>query len=147
VLIDALNQSIKQKGVDTIKVQFYKNRTLEIGQRVKVYFNLHNHLFSIVALEGVHKGKVVCHTEGLTLSNVTFKVNEAGRQRVLREKRKNVHAFVIGKFEGFSDKLANGIPITYNPYKYASFVILNNKQPITSCERVSMHNKKVNAIL
>jgi hypothetical protein len=129
-----------------MKIQFYKNRTLKIGQRVKVYFNLHNHLFSIVAMDGEHKGKVVCHAEGLTLSNVTFKVSEAGRQRVLREKRKNVHAFVIGKFEGFSDKLANGIPITYNPYKYTSFVTLENEKPITSCQRVSMYNKKVNAI-
>ena len=66
--------------------------------KVFVYFNLHRKLFSVKALEGPDKGKVIGHTTYLWLKDVTFKVSEAGRQRVLREKRKNVHAGVVGNF-------------------------------------------------
>lgn len=65
--------------------------------KVKVYFNLHKHCFSVVSLEkGDSYGKVVAHVSEIMLSEVKFKVSEAGRQRVLREKRKNVHAYCVG---------------------------------------------------
>jgi hypothetical protein len=35
---------------------------------------------------------VVGHALSLRLNNVLFQVNEAGRQRVIKEKKKNVHA-------------------------------------------------------
>ncbi len=41
-------------------------------------------------------GRVIGYTESVNLEDVEFKVSEAGRQRLLREKRKNVHAFAIG---------------------------------------------------
>jgi hypothetical protein len=59
----------------------------------------------------------------IALSDVRFTVSEAGRQRVLREKRKNVHAFV----EGVESPLYGSInrkldcKVTYNPYKYEKF--------------------------
>jgi len=47
-------------------------------------------------LEGPDKGRVVGWASTVLLSDVTPKVSEAGRQRVLREKRKNVHAGMGG---------------------------------------------------
>ena len=64
--------------------------------RVKVYFNLHKKLFSVVALEGDKKGKVIKHTDSIDLSMPIFRVQKAGRERVLKEKKKNVHAYVTG---------------------------------------------------
>ena len=59
--------------------------------KVAVYFNLHKHLFSIQALEGPYSGRVLLHVSKVYLSDVVFKVYESGRQRVLDQRRKNVH--------------------------------------------------------
>lgn len=87
----------------------------------RVYFNLHKRLFSVTQKNERNTWVVVAHVDNIELKNVQFKVSEAGRQRVLREKRKNVHAFLEGfPFCG----LANGFrprKITYNPYKSDSF--------------------------
>ena len=81
---------------------------------------MHKRLFSVQ--EKVNgQWKVVGHTDDITLYNVTFKVSEAGRQRVLREKKKNVHAFVEGTLSPSPLKCDNPLTIRYNPYKSGSF--------------------------
>lgn len=111
--------------------------------RVFVYFNLHRKCWSIKALEGERKGRVIGHAHYIDLADVTWKVSEAGRQRVLREKKKNVHAGAVGVLEKWSewdgathgvafgdttfDRLSLTNPdtapdtITYNPYKGPTF--------------------------
>lgn len=89
---------------------------------VRTYFNLHKHLFSVQ--EKVNGSwKVTRHVNFLVLKDVKFKVSEAGRQRVLREGRKNVHGYVYGEelTEYNIDEEAH-INIFYDPYKYKSFV-------------------------
>jgi hypothetical protein len=110
-----------------------------------VYFNLHRKCFSIKALEGPNKGRVVAHREDVLLFNGTFKVSEAGRQRVLRERKKNVHAGVVGEWDETGIDLTTidrihsiGTPITYNPYKYTSFVHLYGEHPIQSGRLVAL---------
>lgn len=98
--------------------------------KVFVYFNLHKKLFSVKALEGPEKGLVIAHKELLTLTNATPKVSEKGRQRVLQERRKNVHAGIVGEWEPIDPDFyvpASALfcirqEITYNPYKYRTFV-------------------------
>ena len=100
--------------------------------KVFVYYNLHKKCFSIKALEGEKKGRVVAHREYLDIIGVNFKVSENGRQRVIKERRKNVHAGVIGEWNDSSiprgTLLHNleGKEVTYNPYKYDSFVWIDN---------------------
>lgn len=62
-------------------------------------------------------GDVAC------LRNVTFKVSKAGRQRVLREKRKNVHATIKGEpvFPGEYIK-GQSWRVKYDPYKNDTFI-------------------------
>lgn len=99
--------------------------------KVFVYFNLHKRLFSIRSMEGNNKGKVIAHLSYVLLDNPRFKVSKAGRDRVLREGRKNVHAGVVGDFCTSliaSDKVA-WEPVRYNPYLFDSFVD-DNKQPV-----------------
>ena len=67
--------------------------------RVFVYYNLHKKTFSVKALDGSRKGRVVYHADEVLLSDCQFKVSEPGRQRVLSERRKNVHAGVVGTLE------------------------------------------------
>jgi hypothetical protein len=81
--------------------------------KVFVYFNLHKKVWSVKALEGPNKGRVVAHRNALSLYHCTFKVSEAGRQRVIREQRKNVHAGIVGDWYDDNDR------ITHNNADYA----------------------------
>ena len=122
--------------------------------KVFIYFNLHRKCFSVKALEGAKKGRVVAHVNDAVVYNPTFKVSEAGRQRVLRERKKNVHAGVVGQwFEGeFNAKRCaelmeyTGRAVTYNPYRFDSFVYKNTETPINDQPRVAaLHSDGVKA--
>lgn len=90
--------------------------------KVFVYFNLHKKVWSVKALNGPFKGLVIAHRDHVTLTDCTFKVSAAGRARVLRDKRKNVHAGVVGYIGQEHPQVEVSVPATYNPYKYATFV-------------------------
>lgn len=75
-----------------------KLNTQEHSMKVFVYFNLHKKVFSVRAMEGENKGRVIAHTTTVELRDAVFKVSQAGRERVLKEKRKNVHAGVQGQW-------------------------------------------------
>lgn len=113
--------------------------------KVFVYFNLHKKCFSIKALEGDCKGRVVAHRTALTLHDVTFKVSEAGRQRVLRERKKNVHAGVVGHWHGYDHLTADACTtsVTYNPYKFDSFVYASDSAPIKQAQNALLVNRKI----
>jgi hypothetical protein len=69
--------------------------------KVEVYFNLHKSCYSIRCNEdGVLKGIVVAHAKAVELKDVTARVSPAGRDRVRREGKKNVHAFIRGTLVG-----------------------------------------------
>ena len=113
--------------------------------RVFVYFNLHRKCFSIKALEGPNKGRVIAHRDKVLIYAGTFKVSEAGRQRVLRERKKNVHAGVVGIWDDSDtdhisiDRINTiGRPVTYNPYKYSTFVYLRGEHPVGGCRLVAL---------
>jgi hypothetical protein len=79
------------------------------------------------------------------LEGCKFKVSEAGRQRVLREKRKNVHAGVTGTWIN-ADRVEScyeflsmvGRQVSYNPYKYDSFIIKATEQSVDVADVVGM---------
>lgn len=115
--------------------------------RVFVYFNLHRKLFSIKALEGPNKGRVIGHSDDVTLTDVCFKVSEAGRQRVIREKRKNVHAGAVGRLDSAACLLTvakpGGVPLTYNPYRFSSFVRLETSEPVKTARMARLQGKRI----
>ena len=113
--------------------------------RVFVYFNLHKKCFSIKALEGADKGRVIAHRDTVVLDGCKLLVSEAGRQRVLRERKKNVHAGVVGHWDMTGTDLITidrvttvGTAITYNPYKYDTFVHLYGLHPIKTGRLVAL---------
>lgn len=108
--------------------------------KVFVYYNLHKHLWSVKALEGPNKGRVVARDEMVTLKDVRAKVSEAGRQRVLKEQRKNVHAGLVGTWVANhpmdSDRIhralvGTGRAISYNPYKGPFFYHKDDESEFT----------------
>jgi len=73
------------------------------------------------------------------MKDVKFVVQPAGRAKVLREKRKNVHAFVRGtRVDGL--KIRVGQALVYNPYKRDSFYYRCNGQPIYTAGLVVLIN-------
>lgn len=101
----------------------YKGRKIDFNKPVMIYKNLHNGLFSVK-----QGGLVVAHLDSVLLVNVSFKVNESGRERVIREKKKNVHAFIVGYIVSVNHTPASLLKraITYNPYKFNYFYFKDN---------------------
>ncbi len=116
-----------------------------VNMKVFVYFNLHRKCWSVKALEGPTKGRVVQHTDDIVLSSCTFKVSETGRQRVLKERRKNVHAGVVGNIVNPSslDRVVHLVPVTYNPYKAGTFVTKPDGAPIYAADVVFLQHRQV----
>ncbi len=115
--------------------------------RVQVYYNLHKKCLSIR-----YKGKVIGHPCEVTLTDARFHVQPAGRARVLREKKKNVHAYVSGKLkESFWHTQSPAYVWTtkrrviYNPYKNKTFVDKSNNETVTNAEVVHIAGKVITA--
>ena len=101
--------------------------------RVEVYFNLHKKTFSV---RSAKSGKVLLHTDEVHIENPEFVVRQSGRNRVLSEGRKNVHAFVRGDATFFRYTNRPTLDtLTYNPYKYVSFVDKQTEEPIYKASR------------
>lgn len=76
----------------------------------------------VYSVRDVQSGLVIDRSPRVVLSGVTLKVSEAGRQRVLRDKRKNVHAGIQGKRIKRAPK-GYWRRASYNPYRNETFVI------------------------
>jgi hypothetical protein len=108
-----------------------------MNERVFVYWNLHRDLYSV---KNVRSGLVQAHATAVVVRDAELVVSEAGRQRVLREKAKNVHAGVRGHVvELDSPQSVRGwTRLTYNPYKYDSFVRASDEAPVVGADEVRM---------
>jgi hypothetical protein len=118
--------------------------SLFIGKKVMVYYNLHKHTFSVT-----YKGRLISHSDYVKLTDVEFRVRQGGREKVVKEKRKNVHSFVIGTLVDYCRYPCNNLPsepnnniVTYDPYKYNSYVMKDTKEPIFHADEVEMINLK-----
>jgi hypothetical protein len=76
------------------------------------------------------RGRVILHAYSFSISNVRFVVQKAGRQKVLEQKRKNVHAFVRGDFVMANSVSTPKRQVTYNPYKKAYFFDVDTKKRV-----------------
>ncbi len=97
----------------------FKNRSLDISSKVEVYRNLHDitgkNKYSIR-----QKGLVIGHANLIYMNDVNFVVNQKGRQKVIKNKQKNVHAFLRGFITTHRSPISKRI--TYNPYINDSFI-------------------------
>lgn len=102
---------------------------------VRVYRNLNKpEFYSILAKTGQNKGKVVGYAKSVRLIHAKTIVSEKSRQRVLKEGRKNVHAFCEGIIIDASNVIQDVDDkkiITYSPYKMGSFYDRLTEDPIS----------------
>jgi hypothetical protein len=99
-----------------------------------VYWNLNRRCWSV---KDTATGRVVAHAARVVLSDAVFKVSEAGRQRVLLTRQKNVHAGAVGVLEPGSHTGRPRCRIRYNPYLHSTFVDLAGR-PVSSAGLVVM---------
>ena len=109
--------------------------------RTYVYYNLHKSVWSVM-----FRGKVQRHAKHVTIIDADFVVRAAGHAKVLKEKRKNVHAFVRGTdvtHVAFGGVAAGpGIQLSYNPYKGAHFYRKDTGQVVESAAVVELRDDR-----
>jgi hypothetical protein len=90
-------------------------------ENVMVYRNLTRNCWSI---KDMATNRVIGHAVSLELIGVQFKVSVSGRERVIRERKKYVHAGGFGTCEkfDFDASTCNWKKVKYNPYVNATFV-------------------------
>lgn len=104
---------------------------------VRVYRNLHKNCWSVQSKNEKGSWIVTAHKESVFLRGVTFKVSQAGYERVLREGRKNVHAYVYGQWEEDRDP-------PYNTEEYDELIRYSPRDRLGANFRVSPAGKTVN---
>ena len=97
---------------------------IDQSRRVYVYFNLHKKVWSVR-----QSGSPVEHHKTICLKDVRYLVQPAGRKRVLDTGVKNVHAGLSGYIVGSVPVPAISFDVTYNPFKYSSFVDTEDHEP------------------
>jgi ribosome maturation protein Sdo1 len=89
----------------------------------------------------------VKHVNWALLENAKFVVSQAGRNRVLKEKQKNVHAVVRGNLVDCKLEkapwpwrvLLESMPlrrVSYNPYRKAAFFLVDTEKSVKSSSLV-----------
>jgi hypothetical protein len=115
--------------------------------KVAAYYNLHKNIFSLQSREKDTYGKVIGHVESVVLKSPKFVVRQAGREKVLNDKTENVNAFVVGYVVDGVDTRNLAKIVTYNPYKYSTFVVKETEEPIEQAEyavlRLGYNNKPI----
>lgn len=123
-------------------MELVAGRTIEIGQRVRVYVNLHKQgRFSIVDMK---TGLVCCYTTNCLLKDAIFHVSENGRKKVIATKQKMVHAWIRGTYMGGDVNQPPNLmeEVVYNPYRHEGF--MNTKGEIVrEAEETYCVDKKV----
>ena len=114
--------------------------TTKPSAKFYIYRNLTRGGFSVK-----HRGRVVARFESAFIDTATFSVSEAGRQRVLREGKKYVHAYVVsermpalynaraGRGPAFSQQ------VRYNPKVGPGFFIETPENVITGPIELLLH--------
>lgn len=112
-----------------------------MSAKFQFYRNLHTKTFSLR-----YRGKVIGHPTSVLCSDCTFIVSDTGRQKVLREKRKNVHAYIASmSHELLSETptLSEYIEVYYNPYTTDSFVVKGTENKVLKVDKVLLHDNRV----
>lgn len=87
------------------------------------------------------------HVPRIEVFNVVFKVSQAGRERVLREKRKNVHAFIEGDYAGVTGVTGSNLRfVRYNPYLAGHFFDQDTKKPVKESSWAFVNEKGIMAL-
>ena len=128
------------------KIDIFPERLTDYG-KYRVYRNLHQDCWSVKCFEygSPDYNRVVCHAQEVFLEKAKYIVSHGGFQKVHKEKRKNVHAFVEGypiQKSTLNDRIVSGREsektvekyISYNPYVCHRFHYRDNDTKFPTLE-------------
>jgi len=100
----------------------------KVADRVRVYRNLNNGQYSVLALEGPHKGLVLGYAPAIGIKGATLQVSDKTRNKVVREGVRTVHAWSEGHYIGCSNQpphthSSNDLRVTYMPFVKGYFFL------------------------
>ncbi|WP_342548095.1 hypothetical protein NST69_32480 [Paenibacillus sp. FSL P2-0089] len=115
---------------------------LDNGQQVMIALHLYKKCFSV---RHATTRRVLGYTERIVVRNVSFPIFASGRLRVLRERQKNVHAFVRGIYDEELQEMKIGKyrEAYYNPYEVSAFVDRESLEVIGRADIVLCEEGKV----
>lgn len=133
------NEALKKQ----VKQTLLRKPSLNPNETYRVYKNLTKKCWSVQ-----HKKtrKVVAYLDFFVMEDCKFIVSEKGRQRVIADSKKNVHAFVEGKIKNTTNKpiVATNNIVTYNPYKKSFFYLKDQPQkPLTTLSKMFFSDEGV----
>ena len=114
-----------------MKKQFLESH---LNLRVFVYKNLHKNCWSA---RDMKTGLIAFHCDSIIIKDAKFKVSKKGRQRVLKDRVKNVHAGVMGTtliVNQDQDVWTNRV--RYNPYETDTFINASDNSTADACKYV-----------
>lgn len=104
---------------------------------VEVYRNLNKSKKRMVySIRCVKTKRVILHMESLSLKDCIFFVSQAGRKRVLKDKSRNVHAWIRGTL---IDQVRCKSKVRYNPYVKPNFFYSCNGKMISESKYVTLN--------
>ncbi|MDH3465953.1 MAG: hypothetical protein OES26_08590 [Gammaproteobacteria bacterium] len=112
---------------------------------VRVIHNWKHDCYSIL-----QNGRLKASARQVRLSDVEFCVRESGRERMLRNQRRNIHAYAIGHLLDFvhpdDDRDLGGMSgrsVYYDPYGFAYFADKDTQAPVNSARIVQFDERGV----
>jgi hypothetical protein len=105
------------------------------GRRVVVYKNLHKRAWSIRAMNGPSRGRVIGHAAAITLIDCHTHVNCRAQQRIAGGAAREVHAWIVGTVSDTAT-LARPRRLTYRPHERGEFFV-DTGEAITTAEVVA----------
>jgi len=134
-------------------IKSYKKRKIDLTSKVQVYKNLHKDCYSIR-----QNGLVVGHADKVVLWGCAFKVSKMGVQKIRKEKKKSVIAYVEGNISPcrrpitrvFEQNLENekiSSDFTFNPYKNEEFICTKTQTPLKTAAYCLLDSKRRKVVL
>jgi len=108
---------------------------------VAVYRHLPREVFSVRALDGPDKGRVLAHGTDLGLRGARMVVNERARLKIAGGNPKDVHAWIIGTLGAVT--LGDPVRITYRPHERGEFFVAETGQPIWAAAALAFQGTQV----
>jgi hypothetical protein len=112
------------------------------GLSTRIYRNLQTGTMSLQQKIG-NSWLVVGHVTNAVIAHPKFHVSQAGRNRVIKEKQKSVHAWAEGKLIGITTDSPNLEEIYYCPYNTDRFAWKQTGEPIESASLLVVIDNQV----
>ncbi len=108
---------------------------IDPNKPVRVFLNHKHRCYSIF-----QNGAIRASARQVRLEDVEFRVRESGREKMLRENRRTIHAFAVGRLVDHvhpSDRERDlgglaGRKVRYNPREAGCFMDVQTREPVSN---------------